>query len=166
VSPSRKASNVLLREWGKDITGHVLSIGSGTDEDKQGGHYRDYFPKATSYITSEPEPSLHCDMVLDVRKLPEDMGNTFNAVLCSGVLEHVDDLFDAVFECRRVLVEGGLFLVGFPLNQPPHRMPQDFWRFTESAIRYLCDELFYVESLVPIGDPAYPTTYWVKARAI
>ena len=166
MSPSRKASNALLRQWGAEVTGHVLSIGSGTDEDKQGGHYRDYFPRATSYTTSEPGPSQHCDLVLDVRDMPSIPGEYFGAVFCSGVLEHVDDIYTAIRECRRVLKPSGMFLVGFPLNQPPHRMPQDFWRFTESGVRYILRHGFEIEELVTIGDPSYPTTYMVKARAI
>ena len=165
MSPSRKASNALLRQWAAEVTGHVLSIGSGTDEDKQGGHYRDYFSKAESYTTSEPGPSPHCDRVLDVRELEID-GQSVDAILCFGVLEHVDYVQEATDSCYRALKHGGLFLAGFPFNQPQHRAPQDFWRFTEFGIRFLLRRLFDIEELHAIGDPAYPTTYLVKARKV
>jgi hypothetical protein len=167
VSPSRKASNLLLRDWGKDITGHVLSIGSGTDEDKQGGHYRDYFPKAESYTTSEPKPSQHCDLVLDVRDLgvSQCLVGKYDALFCSGVLEHVDDIFQAVVQFDLLLRPGGILLVGVPFNQPSHRAPQDFWRFTEDGLKYLLGRRsFEVLSVVAIGNAAYPTSYWAKAR--
>ena len=163
MSPSRKASNALLRTWGQDVTGHVLSIGSGTDQDKQGGHYRDYFPQSQSYTTSEPVESPHCDLVVDVRRMPQFTDGTFGAIFCSGVLEHVDDVWAAVDECWRILKQDGLFLVGVPFNQPPHRAPQDFWRFTKDGVRFLL-RAFNIDDFRAIGDPAYPTTFWAKAR--
>jgi ubiquinone/menaquinone biosynthesis C-methylase UbiE len=84
-------------------------------------------------------------------------------VLCSGVLEHVDDCHRAVAECYRVLKPSGLFLVGVPFHQPIHRAPQDFWRFTEFGLRWLL-RAFSIEDLRAIGPPLTPSAYWVKAR--
>lgn len=163
MSPARAASNAILREWCASLTGHVLSIGSSSDQDGAGTRYRDYFTQAASYTTSAPEPDGRCDRVLDVRHMPAVPDASVGVVFCSGVLEHVDDIVAAVRECWRVLVAGGIFLVGLPFQQPIHRAPQDFWRFTEYGIRYLL-RAFVIEDLRAIGDPAFPTTYWVKAR--
>jgi SAM-dependent methyltransferase len=162
MSPARKASNALLRVWCAEIRGAVLSVGSGTDADGNGAKYRDYFRLASSYTTSEPVPTPLCDRVLDVRAMPEIADGSFNAVFCSGVLEHVDEPWAAVAECYRILTAGGVFLVGVPFQQPLHRVPADFWRFTEYGTRHLL-RAFRVDEVRAIGDPKFPTTYWAKA---
>lgn len=162
MSPGRKESNAILRAWCSQITGDVLSIGSSTDQDGAGGRYRDYFTNATRYRTSEPKPRDGCDLVLDVRCMPQIDGASIDAVFCSGVLEHVDDVWAAVGECYRVLKRGGSFLVGVPFYQPVHRAPQDFWRFTEYGIRYLL-KAFAIRNLRTIGDAKQPSAYWVWA---
>ena len=162
MSPERKASNALLKRWAATVTGDVLSIGSSTDQDGAGKHYREYFTAAQSYTTSEVKPG--CDLVLDVRSMPTVADGRYDALFVSGVLEHVDDIWSAVRECARILKPGGVLLLGVPFWQQIHRAPQDFWRFTASAVRYLLEHLFVIDDLVAIGYPLSPATYWVKAR--
>lgn len=163
MSPARAASNALLREWGQSIMGEVLSIGSSTDEDGAGGHYRDYFPRASRYLTSEPAPYPGCDLVLDVRDLRSLHTDSLGTIFCSGVLEHVDDIYAAVRECYRVLAPGGTFLVGVPFQQPLHRAPQDFWRLTEFGLRFLLRPFATIEIQAIGDDPLFPVTYWARA---
>lgn len=161
MSPGRAESNAILRDWCSQVRGVVLSIGSSTDGDGAGGTYRQYFTKATQYLTSEPGPG--CDVQLDVRSMPSVNDGTYDAIFCSGVLEHVDDCVGAVAECWRVLKPGGVFLLGVPFAQPLHRAPQDFWRFTEYGVRYLL-RMFSVQDIRAIGsDEKAPSAYWVRA---
>lgn len=161
-SASRRDSNAILRAWCAGVTGRVLSIGSSSDSDGEGSTYRSYFSKATSYQTSEPTPG--CDLVLDARSMPSVSSETYDAVFCSGVLEHVDDCHAAVLECWRILKAGGTFLVGVPFAQPLHRAPQDFWRFTEYGVRFLL-RAFVIDEVRAIGgEPYAPSAYWVRAR--
>jgi SAM-dependent methyltransferase len=146
------------------VTGDVLSIGSASDADGAGRSYRAYFTRARSYTTSEVAPGLGADLVLDVRAMPTIADASYDAVFCSGVLEHVDDYQAAVRECYRILRPSGLFLVGVPFQQRLHRAPQDFWRFTEYGVRYLL-RAFTIEAVAAIGpDTKFPWTYWVRAR--
>ena len=164
MSQARAMSDALLKCWCKGVTGDVLSIGSGSDHDGAGRTYRAYFPAAQSYTTSEVAPTPGCDLTLDVRAMPSVADASYDAVFCSGVLEHVDDCHGAVRECRRILRPGGLYLVGLPFQQRLHRVPQDFWRFTEFGIRYLLRD-FDIEAIEAIGaDPKFPWTYWTRAR--
>jgi SAM-dependent methyltransferase len=157
-------SDVLLAAWCRAVTGDVLSIGSQDDADGRGRLYRDYFVSARSYTTSEVAPRPGCDRVLDVRAMPEVADESYDAIFCSGVLEHVDDCHAAVRECGRILRPGGVFLVGVPFQQRIHCAPLDFWRFTVYGVRYLLRD-FELEALEAIGDDAkFPWTYWAKAR--
>ena len=113
MSPGRAESNAILRDWCSHIRGSVLSIGSGQDTDGDGATYREYFTRADLYLTSEPRLS-GCDLILDVRRMPSVEDERFDAVFCSGVLEHVDDEAKALSEIRRVLRPGGRLLVNVP----------------------------------------------------
>ena len=164
MSPGRAQSNAILREWCPRITGTVLSLGSSSDQDGAGVRYREYFSRADRYLTSEPIEG--CDLVLDARSMPSMEDESVDAVFCSGVLEHIDDCHSAVRECWRILKTGGAFLVGVPFAQPLHRIPQDFWRFTEFGLRFLL-RAFAIEDLRAIGDdPNAPSAYWALARKV
>lgn len=166
MSPERKASNKLIKNWARFIKGNVLSVGSGTDDDGTGRAYRTYFTEANSYTTSEPFENEYCDLVLDVRDMGSIDTASFDAVFCYCVLEHVDDFAAGFRECCRVLKSGGKLILGLPFMQKMHKVPQDFWRFTEYAIRYQLDlNGMTVEKLVPLGGEQWaPVTYMVRAK--
>ena len=163
MSPQRAEANRIFRHWAEPLTGRVLSIGSGHDQDKEGRTYREYFPNASTYHTSEPVPSPHCDLVVDVMDMGDIADGAYDAIFWSGVLEHVCNPFVAVDECYRVLSSGGTFLLGVPFAQPLHRMPQDYWRFTESAVIHLLRG-FVWSHVLPIGpDLLNPWAYLARA---
>ena len=166
MSPERKLSNKLLKNWARGCTGHVLSIGSGTDDDGTGRTYRSYFKEAKSYTTSEVFQNEYCDMVLDVRDMRLATTESYDTVVCYCVLEHVDDYMKGFDECCRVLKFGGKLILGLPFNQRLHKVPLDFWRFTEYGIRYMADRQFMIiEKLVPLGgEQFHPATYLVRMR--
>ena len=161
LSQQRIEANRIFRKWAEPITGRVLSIGSGKDQDKEGRTYREYFKNASVYHTSEPFASPHCDLVVDVMKMREIENYAYDCVFCSGVLEHVQDPFSAADECYRVLSVGGVLLLGVPFAQPLHRMPEDYWRFTESAVKYLLRRFAW--NVVSIGPAANPWAYLAHA---
>jgi SAM-dependent methyltransferase len=166
ASAARIASNRLLKAWCAPITGAVLSIGSAEDRDGEGGRYREYFPRATSYTTSDfGEAAARCDVALDIRAMPEIADAAYDAIFCSGVLEHIDELPAALRELWRVLKPGGTLLLGVPFRQAIHRAPQDYWRFTKHGVEHLLSA-YVIDGLVEIDatQADFPSAYWVKAR--
>ncbi len=163
---ARKETNAWLLVHAAGIKGHVLSVGSGTDEDGEGGHYRDYFKDCSSYTTSDVVAEEGSDLVLDVRSMPEIKDGSFDCVFCSGVLEHVDDYQGSLKEITRILRRGGVLLLGPPFRQGLHNAPKDYWRFTEYGIRYLLEKDYEVIDLQPVDAsvPDFPAAYWVMAR--
>jgi len=69
-------------------------------------------PLAGSYKTADIQPG-RADLVLDIENvdLPD---RTFDCVVCSHVLEHVDDA-KALSEIRRVLRPGGIAIIMIPV---------------------------------------------------
>jgi SAM-dependent methyltransferase len=166
ITRNRRETNVWIREHVADITGSVLSIGSGSDSDKQGKHYRDYFTSCASYTTSDITTERGAALQIDVRAMPEIADAFYDCVFCGNVLEHVDDFMSALAEITRVLKPGGILVLGLPFRQPLHLEPHDYWRFTEYGIRYLLKDQYDILRLDPVeySVPKAPSSYWAKAR--
>ncbi len=69
------------------------------------------------------------DVIGNVRRLPF-ADRSFDVVLCSEVLEHVEDPDGAFGEMLRVLKGGGYLIVTTPFLYPLHEEPDDFVRLT------------------------------------
>jgi ubiquinone/menaquinone biosynthesis C-methylase UbiE len=61
--------------------------------------------------------------------------NTFDAVACIAILEHLPRPWVALAELRRVLKPGGLIWVSLPMTYPYHEAPKDYWRATPDGLR-------------------------------
>lgn len=76
------------------------------------------------------------DLVWDLtKKLPVKSGSV-DFVICSAVLEHVNDPDAVIAEMYRVLKKGGKAWVDIPFMQPYHESPDDYYRFTLSGIKH------------------------------
>ena len=75
------------------------------------------------YVSADLEPGK-ADRVLDVTRLAVDDA-AFDAIICSHVLEHVDDDAVAMRELRRVLAPGGWAIVMVPLDLERERTYED-----------------------------------------
>ena len=101
--------------------------------------------------------------------MPEIEDESYDCILCSGVLEHVDDCHVGFDELTRILKTGGILLLGLPFRQAIHMSPQDFWRFTQYGIKHLLKESYEIIDMVPIDAKRgmeFPAAYWVKAIKI
>ena len=63
---------------------------------------------------------------------------TFDVVLCTQVLEHSDEPWNAIREIRRILKPGGWTIVSGPHVWFYHPHPKDHWRFTQEGLVKLC----------------------------
>jgi len=66
---------------------------------------------------------------------------TFGGVLCSEVLEHVWQPPRMLAELRRVMQPGAVLLVTTLWAFPYHAYPDDYWRFSRSALARLLAEV-------------------------
>ena len=61
----------------------------------------------------------------------------FDIVLCTAVLEHLEEPDTAVKETNRVLGKGGYAICTAPVFWHLHKEPRDFYRYTKYSLRYL-----------------------------
>ena len=74
-----------------------------------------------------------------VEEIPVPDGS-FELVLCTQTLEHVEDPARAVRELRRVVAPGGRVLVSTHGVQVYHPNPVDYWRWTHAGLERLFRE--------------------------
>ena len=61
--------------------------------------------------------------------------DTFDALYCNAILEHVPEPTRAIAEFLRVLKPGGSAWVEVPMTYPYHEAPKDYWRVTPDGLR-------------------------------
>jgi len=66
--------------------------------------------------------------------------NSFDAVICTEVLEHVFDHRNLVSEIHRVLKPGGTGMMTVPWSARYHYIPHDYFRYTPSALKLIFSE--------------------------
>lgn len=90
----------------------------------------------------------------------------FDFVVCTEVLEHTRQPFDAVSEMRRLLKPHGLAFVSTPFNFRIHGPLPDCWRFTEHGLRELFRQFSIIElkQLETLNRVLMPIQYTLIAR--
>ena len=127
----RKPLADWLRAEGARASGkRVLDVGCGVKP------YLPYFSGATSYVGVDVQDNPHADLHGAIEALPVEDGS-FDVVLATQVLEHVDDPTVAVRELHRVTAPGGRVLASTHGVMVFHPNPVDHWRWTHTGLERL-----------------------------
>lgn len=117
------------------VNGEMLDLGgySSSEYHKiiKGNH-----KVTTVNIDSEKE----CDMIFDIQGIFPLENEKFDAVLSMNVLEHVYSFNNVIEETSRVLKKGGIFIFAVPFMHHIHGCPDDYFRYTRSAIEKMLIE--------------------------
>ncbi len=129
----------FLREVApKYASGDLLDIGCGLKP------YQSIFaPFVSKHIGVDLETSPHGTDRIDLigsAYATNVAGESCDVVLCSEVLEHLEEPLAAVKEMNRVLNPGGVAIVTVPFFWHIHEEPRDFYRYTEYGLRYLFEQ--------------------------
>jgi ubiquinone/menaquinone biosynthesis C-methylase UbiE len=124
---------LLRRLLASAMRGRVLDVGCGRGELKR------FLPAGTSYVGMETEADSGADVVGDAHQLPF-ADASFDSVMCTSVLEHVQDERRAVKEMYRVLKPGGRVLITIPFMLHYHKDPEDYRRLTHAGLAALLKE--------------------------
>ena len=128
----------IYRDVKKDLpqySGKVLDIGCGQSP------YR--------FLLNEMQTNYFGIDIVDAEKFDYDNSditpfngkdipfeaNTFDAILCTEVLEHVEHYQTLVNEMYRVMKPGAVGIVTIPWSARYHYIPWDYFRYTPSALK-------------------------------
>ena len=129
---AREALQKALAEFAR---GRMIDIGCGG---------KPYVTLAERYVTEHvglDQPGTSCyGTKADLESTAYDIPSpdcSFDTVLCTAVLEHLEEPEEALVEARRVLTPGGCAIYTAPLFWHCHEQPRDFYRYTEFGLRHL-----------------------------
>lgn len=105
-------------------TGTIVELGGAGD------YYRNFAPGQKYEVTNFSPP---CDRVIDMTDMDFE-GNSVDAFLSMFALEHIYDFHKVIDESYRCLKPGGRMLLAVPFMYYYHAAPDDYFRFTESAL--------------------------------
>uniref|UniRef100_A0A832CYV4 Methyltransferase domain-containing protein n=1 Tax=Ignavibacterium album TaxID=591197 RepID=A0A832CYV4_9BACT len=99
---------------------------------------REYF-KLSNIKTLDIDPEANTDYILDICNCNDSIiqNEAFDIIICTEVLEHTANPFNAIKELARILKKDGALCVSTPFNFRIHGPLPDCWRFTEHGIREL-----------------------------
>lgn len=97
--------------------------------------YRDFFGAGVEYVGADLEGNDQATVTISPDGTLPVGDQSFDAVLSTQVLEHVQDPRVYLRECRRVLRPGGRLLLSTHGIFPYHPDPVNFWRWTGAGLR-------------------------------
>ncbi|MEP6598403.1 MAG: class I SAM-dependent methyltransferase [Actinomycetota bacterium] len=131
-----------------DLRGTLLDLGAGNQP------FRSWYgSRVTRVVAVDVAPAAGLDVLTLAAPLPF-RDAVFDTILCTSVLEHVDNPECAVDEMSRVLRPGGRLLITVPFLYPTHEAPYDYWRTTHHGLAsVLRRHGFLVDDLSAQGGP-------------
>lgn len=157
----------FIKKCGKKYDSDKALVLDIAPQDHEGA--KPYFPKAnveTLDIDKTSGATYIADLCANNEKILPP--NRFDFIVCTEVLEHTLQPFDAVKEIERILKKGGLVFVSTPYNFRIHGPLPDCWRFTEHGLRALFKN-FEILELSPLEDKLrflMPIHYTLVAKKI
>lgn len=120
----------MQREGAQAAGKRVLDVGCGVKP------YYPWFAAAAEYVGVDVQENPHADLHGAVEALPVG-DSTFDVVLATQLLEHVDDPSAAVRELHRATAPGGRVLASTHGVMVYHPNPVDYWRWTHAGLARL-----------------------------
>lgn len=130
------------------LRGKVLELGAGVHDYSLHAH------NCTEYIRSDYSPSGDDGRITVDATAIDFPDGTFDAVVCMSALEHIENYKQVLSEVDRVLKPGGQFLLCVPWLFPYHGAPEDYHRFSASALLVNLEN-YDIEEFEAVGN------YWL-----
>lgn len=146
----RCSGDHLRKNASKFFSGRLLDIGCGS-KTKQLllGEF------VENYIGLDQFDCMHNQSNIDVFGCAYHLSfktDSVDSIICTSVLEHLEEPESALREAQRVLRPGGFAIYTIPFFWHLHEEPRDFYRFSKYGIKYLFEKCgFEIVELMPLS---------------
>ena len=114
--------------------------------------YRPYFPNAFAVTKRKEKPAdLHVDLYY--RELSKIKSESYEIIVCTGLLEHIPDPQRLIDDMHRILKRGGKLIISGSAVFSFHECPDDFFHFTPFSFRMMFDKWSRIEMLRGASQP-------------
>lgn len=126
----------LFAAFEKYAKGSLLDIGCGNKP-----YHDKLIGKISQYLGADIIQSNEnkVDIICKANDIPLE-SNSFDTVISTQTIEHVEDHQGLVDEAYRLLKSGGIFILSGPMYWPLHEEPYDFFRFTKHGFRFILEK--------------------------
>lgn len=114
--------------------------------------YEPYFPNAFA-VTKRPEKpaDMHVDLYYeDVSKIESE---SYDIILCTGLLEHIPDPQRLIDDFRRILKPGGKLIISASAVFSYHEGPDNFFHFTPYGFEVIFKDWSKIKMLRGASQP-------------
>jgi SAM-dependent methyltransferase len=151
-----KNTREVVHHVKKYITGKTLDFGAGRAK------YKGIIaPQTASYTAFDMMPGDAIDVVGDALK-PPFPDASFDTVISTQVLEHVEKPWVMIKEINRILKKDGVCIMTAPFMVPYHADPHDYFRYTKEGLA----SLFRNEGFEILENDSYGKTFSVLSEMI
>ncbi|OGQ95227.1 MAG: hypothetical protein A2521_03555 [Deltaproteobacteria bacterium RIFOXYD12_FULL_57_12] len=114
--------------------------------------YKPYFPNGFAVTKRKEKPAdLHVDLYY--RELSQITSESYEFIVCTGLLEHVPDPQRLIDDLRRILKPGGKLIISASAVFSFHEGPNDFFHFTPFSFRLMFKKWSKIEMLRGSSQP-------------
>ena len=144
----REWSNRELAKVAGVFDGAVINVSGWRDEDQRGGHYRDYFPRAASYVVSNFRGTrgMEADdpnaVFIDLEgELQDELKGRYQVAFNHTTLEHIFEIRKAI--ANICALSSDTVILVTPFLQAVHFEPGafgDYWRPTPMCLNRMLED--------------------------
>ncbi len=124
----------IARVGGVYARGRLLDVGCGQRP------YAAWLPAIEQYVGIDITPQSGTPNICGLAFALPFGDHSFDTVLCTQTLEHVEEPQLAIAEMARVLRPSGFLILSAPQTWRLHEQPYDFYRYTRYGLRYMLEQ--------------------------
>lgn len=130
ISRNRLYKELLKRK--SHVSGDVLDYGCGNMPYKSIFNFNEYIGLEFGYKKNSTKELVF----FNGKEIPFP-DNTFDTIICTEVLEHVENPEHILKELHRVQKSGGKIIVSVPFVWVEHAHPHDYRRYTQEGLEFI-----------------------------
>lgn len=141
-----------VKSIAKRLSGNALVLDAGAGECVYKKYFKHCNYKAVDLgIGSNSWNYSNLDYLAPLHNLPLE-NETFDAIICTQVLEHLEWPRESVSEFYRVLKTDGKLFITAPMAHGEHQVPYDFYRYTSYGLKSILMNAGFKEDSIIVGS--------------